>query len=135
MGLNFASPTGFEAETTEAGPSSTRLDQATPGLFCSRTPKDFRLHADLHDRALCDALKARADLRAAKVIGLSVDFLENYEESGHRHRDVQGARPNFPMIGDTDFNVSKLYGMLPASTSGDPADRTPGTTRPFATSS
>ena len=40
-------------------------------------------------------------------------------------KETQGAAPNDPMIGDTDFNVSKLYGMLPASTSGDPLTRTP----------
>jgi thioredoxin-dependent peroxiredoxin len=39
--------------------------------------------------------------------------------------ETQGTRPNYPMIGDTDFAVSKLYGMLPASTAGDPNDRTP----------
>src|SRR6266849_6583065 len=39
--------------------------------------------------------------------------------------ETQGARLNYPMIGDADFNVSKLYGMLPADTSGDPTERTP----------
>src|SRR5665213_1592309 len=39
--------------------------------------------------------------------------------------ETQGTAPNYPLIGDTDFNVSKLYGMLPAEVSGDPADRTP----------
>src|SRR5579862_6616559 len=39
-------------------------------------------------------------------------------------RETQGAAPNYPMIGDTDYNVSKLYDMLPASTSGDAATRT-----------
>ena len=44
---------------------------------------------------------------------------------GPRHRGDQGAAPNYPVIADSEFTVSKLYGMLPASTSGDPAKRTP----------
>ena len=60
-----------------------------------------------------------------KVIGLSVDGTENHEKWADDIEETQGTRPNYPMIGDTDFEVSKLYGMLPASTSGDPKDRTP----------
>jgi alkyl hydroperoxide reductase subunit AhpC len=70
-------------------------------------------------------IKPEFDRRGVKVIGLSVDSTENHEKWADDIEKSQGARPNFPMIGDTDFNVSKLYGMLPASTSGDPADRTP----------
>jgi alkyl hydroperoxide reductase subunit AhpC len=70
-------------------------------------------------------IKPEFDRRGVNVIGLSVDSTENHEKWADDIEKSQGARPNFPMIGDTDFNVSKLYGMLPASTSGDPADRTP----------
>ncbi len=70
-------------------------------------------------------LKPEFDRRGVKVIGLSVDSTENHERWAADIEETQGTRPNYPMIGDTDFNVSKLYGMLPAGTSGDPKDRTP----------
>ena len=70
-------------------------------------------------------LKPEFDRRGVKVIGLSVDSTENHERWAADIEEAQGTAPNYPMIGDTDFNVSKLYGMLPASTSGDPKDRTP----------
>jgi alkyl hydroperoxide reductase subunit AhpC len=63
--------------------------------------------------------------RGVKVIGLSVDATADNEAWADDIQETQGARPQFPIIGDTDFAVSKLYGMLPASTSGDPATRTP----------
>jgi alkyl hydroperoxide reductase subunit AhpC len=71
------------------------------------------------------SIKPEFERRGVKVIGLSVDSTEHHEQWSNDIEETQGARPNFPMISDTDFNVSKLYGMLPASTSGDPADRTP----------
>src|ERR1700722_7759296 len=70
-------------------------------------------------------LKPEFDRRGVKVIGLSVDSTDNHERWADDIEETQGTRPNFPLIGDTAFNVSKLYGMLPASTSGDPKDRTP----------
>jgi alkyl hydroperoxide reductase subunit AhpC len=70
-------------------------------------------------------LKPEFDKRGVKVIGLSVDSTDNHEKWADDIEETQGTRPNYPMIGDTDFNVSKLYGMLPASASGDPKDRTP----------
>jgi len=60
-----------------------------------------------------------------KIIGLSVDPLDSHSKWLDDIQETQGYRPNYPMISDADFNVSKLYGMLPASTSGDPAKRTP----------
>ena len=63
--------------------------------------------------------------RGVKVIGLSVDPVDKHEKWADDIEETQGARPSYPIIGDSDFNVSKLYGMLPASTSGDPAQRTP----------
>ena len=64
-------------------------------------------------------LKPEFDRRGVKVIGLSVDSTENHERWAADIEETQGTRPNYPMIGDTDFKVSKLYGMLPAATSGD----------------
>jgi alkyl hydroperoxide reductase subunit AhpC len=58
------------------------------------------------------------------VIGLSVDPVENHQRWADDIRDTQGHAPNYPMIGDTDLKVSKLYGMLPASTEGTSEGRT-----------
>ncbi|GAC1513190.1 MAG: peroxiredoxin [Candidatus Dormibacteraceae bacterium] len=65
------------------------------------------------------------EARNVKVIGLSVDPVEKHEKWADDIEETQGFRPNYPVIGDHDFNVSKLYDMLPATTSGDPATRTP----------
>ncbi|MEY2478383.1 MAG: thioredoxin-dependent peroxiredoxin [Actinomycetota bacterium] len=70
-------------------------------------------------------LKGEFDKRNVKVIGLSVDATGDHEGWANDIEETQGTRPNFPIIGDDDFNVSKLYGMLPASTSGDAKARTP----------
>jgi alkyl hydroperoxide reductase subunit AhpC len=63
--------------------------------------------------------------RGVKIIGLSVDAVDRHEQWADDIEETQGTRPNFPMIGDTDYNVSKLYDMLPAEISGDPLERTP----------
>src|SRR5205807_169641 len=63
--------------------------------------------------------------RNVKIIGLSVDATDDHEAWAKDIEETQGAAPNYPIIGDADFEVSKLYGMLPASTSGDPKSRTP----------
>jgi len=63
--------------------------------------------------------------RGVKIIGLSVDPIENHEAWSKDIEETQGAAPNYPLIADGDFNVSKLYGMLPADASGDPTARTP----------
>ena len=63
--------------------------------------------------------------RNVKIIGLSVDPVDNHAEWAADIEATQGQAPNYPLIGDADFEVSKLYGMLPAETSGDPTDRTP----------
>ena len=63
--------------------------------------------------------------RGVKIIGLSIDPTEDHERWAQDIEETQGAKPEYPIIGDHDFNVAKLYGMLPASTSGDPKERTP----------
>ena len=65
------------------------------------------------------------DRHGVKIIGLSVDPVDQHRDWADDIKETQGAAPNYPVIGDSDFAVSKLYGMLPASTSGDPAQRTP----------
>jgi len=63
--------------------------------------------------------------RNVKIIGLSVDPTDRHEQWADDIEETQGARPTYPIIGDIDYNVAKLYDMLPASTSGDPLQRTP----------
>jgi len=70
-------------------------------------------------------IKPEFDKRGVKIIGLSVDPVEQHSGWANDIKETQGFAPNYPIIGDVDFNVSKLYGMLPASTSGDPLKRTP----------
>jgi alkyl hydroperoxide reductase subunit AhpC len=60
-----------------------------------------------------------------KIIGISVDTTSDHEGWAKDIEETQGAAPNYPIIGDADFNVSKMYGMLPAEVEGDPKARTP----------
>ncbi len=71
------------------------------------------------------SIKDEFDKRGVKIIGISADPLENSEKWSDDIAETQGTAPNYPLIADTDFNVSKLYGMLPAETEGDPSERTP----------
>jgi alkyl hydroperoxide reductase subunit AhpC len=70
-------------------------------------------------------IKPEFDRRGVKVIGLSVDPVENHAKWSEDIAETQGTAPNYPIIGDSDFNVSKLYGMLPAGVSGEATERTP----------
>jgi alkyl hydroperoxide reductase subunit AhpC len=70
-------------------------------------------------------IKPEFDKRGVKIIGLSVDPIDKHAQWADDIKETQGFAPNYPMIGDIDFNVSKLYGMLPAAVSGDPSRRTP----------
>jgi len=63
--------------------------------------------------------------RGVKIIGLSVDSLDKHEEWAQDIEETQGTAPNYPIISDADFNVSKLYGMLAADVGGDAGERTP----------
>ena len=70
-------------------------------------------------------IKPEFDRRNTKIIGLSVDSLEDHRRWVADIGETQGTAPNYPIIADADFKVSKLYDMLPASTSGDAKARTP----------
>jgi thioredoxin-dependent peroxiredoxin len=63
--------------------------------------------------------------RGVKIIGLSVDPLDKHEDWAKDIEETQGAAPQYPIISDAGFEISKAYGMLPADVSGDAADRTP----------
>jgi alkyl hydroperoxide reductase subunit AhpC len=71
------------------------------------------------------SIKPEFDRRNVKIIGLSVDPVDSHSDWARDIGETQGQEPNYPIIGDADFNVSKLYGMLPASVEGDPGARTP----------
>jgi alkyl hydroperoxide reductase subunit AhpC len=113
----------FDAETTEGRINFHDWIGDSWALLFSH-PKDFTPICTT-ELGYVASIKPEFDRRGVKIIGLSVDSTDNHEKWADDIEKSQGARPNFPMIGDTDFNVSKLYGMLPAATSGDPADRTP----------
>jgi alkyl hydroperoxide reductase subunit AhpC len=70
-------------------------------------------------------IKPEFDKRNVKVIGLSVDPVDSHSGWAEDIEETQGHAPNYPIIGDADFEVSKLYGMLPNDVSGDPGSRTP----------
>jgi alkyl hydroperoxide reductase subunit AhpC len=70
-------------------------------------------------------IKPDFDSRNVKIMGLSVDPIDNHEEWAKQIEQTQGTAPNYPMISDADFEISKAYGMLPADVEGDPTERTP----------
>jgi alkyl hydroperoxide reductase subunit AhpC len=70
-------------------------------------------------------IKPQFDKRGVKIIGLSVDPVDRHAKWAEDIKETQGFAPNFPMIGDPDLTISKLYGMLPASASGSSEGRTP----------
>src|SRR5262249_11755480 len=69
-------------------------------------------------------IKPEFDRRGVTILGLSFDPVAQHASWARDIAETQGFSPNYPMIGDSDFTVSKLYGMLPAAVSGDPAKRT-----------
>ena len=71
------------------------------------------------------SIKPEFDRRGTKIIGLSVDPADNHEQWVEDIKTISGSTLNFPLIADTDFAVSKAYGMLPADVEGDPTKRTP----------
>jgi alkyl hydroperoxide reductase subunit AhpC len=70
-------------------------------------------------------IKPEFDRRNVKIIGLSVDPIEDHEKWAKDIAETQGQAPNYPLIGDKDFKISKLYDMLPDDVEGDPHSRTP----------
>ena len=110
----------FEAETTEGKIKFHDWIGNSWALLFSH-PKDFTPVCTTELGALAK-LKPEFDKRGVKLMGLSVDPVDRHSKWSEDIKETQGAAPNYPMIGDTDFNVSKLYDMLPASTSGDPLD-------------
>jgi thioredoxin-dependent peroxiredoxin len=113
----------FEAETTEGRIAfHDWIGDSWAVLFSH--PKNFTPVCTTELGHMAN-IKPEFDRRGVKIIGLSADPLESHAGWAKDIEETQGQAPNFPTIADGDFNVSKLYGMLPASTSGDPLERTP----------
>jgi alkyl hydroperoxide reductase subunit AhpC len=113
----------FTAETTEGTINFHEWLGDSWGVLFSH-PKDFTPVCTT-ELGYMAKLKPEFDKRKVKIIGLSVDATADHEGWARDIEETQGARPNYPIIGDADFKVSKLYGMLPESTSGDAKSRTP----------
>jgi len=113
----------FEAQTTEGKIKfHDWIGDSWAVLFSH--PKDFTPVCTT-ELGYMAKIKPEFDKRGVKIIGISVDPVDRHAEWAKDIKETQGFAPNYPMIGDTDFNVAKLYGMLPASTSGDVLKRTP----------
>ncbi|MGA8899223.1 peroxiredoxin [Bradyrhizobium sp.] len=112
----------FEAQTTEGKIKFHDWIGNSWALLFSH-PKDFTPVCTTELGAVAK-LKPEFDKRGVKLIGLSVDPVDRHSKWAEDIRETQGTAPNFPMIGDTDLHVSKLYDMLPAAASGDVATRT-----------
>jgi thioredoxin-dependent peroxiredoxin len=113
----------FHAQTTE-GPIDFYewLGDSWAVLFSH--PKDFTPVCTT-ELGYMAKIKPEFDKRGVKIIGLSEDSSGDHERWAADIKETQGTAPNYPIIADSDFNVAKLYGMLPASTSGDAKTRTP----------
>ena len=113
----------FTAETTEG--TITLYDYLGDdwGVLFSH-PKDFTPVCTT-ELGYMAKIKPEFDKRNVKILGLSVDPLDKHKDWAADIAETQGTAPNYPLIADSDYAVAKAYGMLPASVSGDPAQRTP----------
>jgi thioredoxin-dependent peroxiredoxin len=113
----------FEADTTEGRLRfHDWIGDSWAVLFSH--PKDFTPVCTT-ELGYMARIKPEFDRRNVKVIGLSVDATGDHERWARDIEETQGYAPNYPIVGDADFSVSKLYGMLPAETSGEAKSRTP----------
>jgi alkyl hydroperoxide reductase subunit AhpC len=113
----------FQAETTE-GPISFHdwIGDSWAVLFSH--PKDFTPVCTT-ELGYMASIKPAFDDRNTKILGLSIDPLDNHEEWAKDIERTQGTAPNYPIVADPDYKVAKAYGMLAADVEGDPGDRTP----------
>ena len=112
----------FQANTTDGRISFHEWLGGSWGVLFSH-PKDFTPVCTT-ELGYMARLKPEFDKRNVKVIGLSVDPIENHARWANDIQETQGHAPNYPMIGDTDLKISKLWGMLPADLTGTCDGRT-----------
>jgi thioredoxin-dependent peroxiredoxin len=113
----------FEADTTEGRIKfHDWIGDSWAVLFSH--PKDFTPVCTT-ELGYMAKIKPEFDRRGVKVLGLSIDPLDRHAQWARDIEETQGTALNYPIIGDTDFNVARLYGMLPADVSGNVEDRTP----------
>ena len=113
----------FEADTTEGRIRfHDWIGDSWAVLFSH--PKDFTPVCTT-ELGYMAKIKPEFDRRNVKIIGLSVDSSDDHERWAKDIEETQGTAPNYPIIGDSDFEVSKLYGMLPADVAGEAKGRTP----------
>jgi alkyl hydroperoxide reductase subunit AhpC len=120
--INDTAP-DFEAQTTD-GPIRFHdwIGNSWAVLFSH--PKDFTPVCTT-ELGYMAKLKPEFDRRNTKIIGLSVDPVDSHSKWANDIKETQGYAPNYPMIGDPDLKISKLYGMLPASAGTSAQGRTP----------
>jgi alkyl hydroperoxide reductase subunit AhpC len=124
MSIRLGEPApDFQADTTD-GPISFHdwIGDSWAVLFSH--PKDFTPVCTT-ELGYMAKIKPEFDRRNVKIIGLSVDPTGEHERWAKDIEETQGEAPNYPIIGDHDFEISKLYGMLPADVSGPASERTP----------
>src|SRR6201994_377322 len=122
LAINDIAP-DFEAETTEGKIDFHEWIGDSWAVLFSH-PRDFTPVCTT-ELGYMAKIKPDFESRGVKIIGLSVDELDNHEAWAADIEETQGTAPNYPIIADSDFAVAKLYGMLPADVSGDPTQRTP----------
>jgi alkyl hydroperoxide reductase subunit AhpC len=113
----------FEADTTEGKIRFHEWIGDSWAVLFSH-PKDFTPVCTT-ELGYMARIKPEFDRRGVKIIGLSVDPSSDHERWARDIEETQGTAPNYPIVGDSDFQVSKLYGMLSEDVSGDPGARTP----------
>jgi len=113
----------FEAETTEGRISFHDWVGDSWAVLFSH-PRDFTPVCTT-ELGYMASIKPEFDRRSVKIIGLSIDPLDNHAKWARDIEETQGHALNYPLIGDSDFHVAKLYGMLPDDIEGDPTARTP----------
>src|SRR6516162_11796609 len=121
----------FVAETTEGRIRFHEWLAGSWGVLFSH-PKDFT-PVCTPELGYMARLKPEFDKRNTKIIGLSVDPVEDHKRWAEDIRETQGFLPNYPLIGDSDLAVAKLYGMLPAETEGTSLGRTATTNQTVRT--
>lgn len=119
--INDVAP-NFDAETT-IGKINFYEWAGDSWVVLFSHPKNFTPVCTTELGAL-ESVKNQFDKRKVKILGLSVDPVEDHKQWSQDILDVTGHKPSYPLIGDKELSVSKLYGMLPASLGNSSEGRT-----------